>query len=106
MIDSLKWFGDCMGIKTSLINCSSSGSDAIFDILGMVLNIATFGVGAAAVIGILITGYQFMTARENSAVIVKAKNRVVQIVIGLAIWAVIWGIMQFLLPGGLLGDGR
>ena len=77
----------------------------MFDILGMVLSVVTYGVGAAAIIGVLITGYQYITARDNSAQVMKAKNRLFQIVIGLVVWVMIWGILQFLLPGGLFADG-
>jgi hypothetical protein len=57
------------------------------------------------VLGVVITGYQYMTARDNSAQVMKAKNRLLQIVIGLAIWVVFWGVLQFLLPGGIFGNG-
>ena len=93
--------GDCP--KTAILKITSGCNDgsAMFDILGMVLS----GVGAAAIIGVLITGYQYITARDNSAQVMKAKNRLFQIVIGLVVWVMIWGILQFLLPGGLFADG-
>ena len=77
----------------------------MLDIRGMGLSVVTYGVGAAAIIGVLITGYQYITARDNSAQVMKAKNRLFQIVIGLVVWVMIWGILQFLLPGGLFADG-
>lgn len=96
----------CGGVSTSMIDCSdSSDGSAIFEILGIALNIATYGVGAAAVLGVIITGYQYMSARDNSAQVVKAKNRLLQVVIGLVIWILFWGVLQFLLPGGLFADG-
>lgn len=92
--------------NTSIIQiCPGESGEGIFDILAIALNIATFGVAAAGVIGIIISGYQYMTARDNSAAVVKAKNRILQVVIGLAIWALFWGVLQFLLPGGLFADG-
>ena len=97
-------------MKTALIDpCPggtwSSDGTAIFDILSIALNIATFGVAAAAIIGIIISGYQYMSARDNSAAVVKAKNRILQVVIGLVIWGLFWGVLQFLLPGGLFANG-
>ena len=101
-----KILADCGGVPTALINCSSgSNGDAIFDVLALGLQIVTYGVGAAAVIGVIITGYQYMTARDNAGQVVKAKNRLLQVVIGLVIWVLFWGVLQFLLPGGLFGDG-
>ncbi|MBP5512420.1 hypothetical protein J6X90_03470 [Candidatus Saccharibacteria bacterium] len=87
----------------TVTNCDKG--EAIYELLGIGLNVVTYGVGAAAVIGVLIAGYQYMTARDNPAQVAKAKNRILQIVIGLAIWVLIWGILQFLLPGGLFADG-
>lgn len=97
---------DCGGAKTSLIKCNApKDGSAIFNILGIALTIATYGVGAAAVVGVVITGYQYMTARDNAGQVVKAKNRLLQVVIGLAIWVLFWGVLQFLLPGGLFANG-
>lgn len=97
--------GDCPKTAILKINSGCSDGSAMFDILGMVLSVVTYGVGAAAIIGVLITGYQYITARDNSAQVMKAKNRLFQIVIGLVVWVMIWGILQFLLPGGLFADG-
>jgi len=108
MYETLKIFAEtkCGGVSTAIIDCGSGGDgSAIFDILAIALNIMTYGVGAAAVIGVVITGYQYMTARDNSAQVVKAKNRFLQIVIGLVVWILFWGVLQFLLPGGLFADG-
>ena len=95
----------CGGVSTSFISCDETGENALFSVLAMALTVMTYGVGAAAVLGVVITGYQYMTARDNSAQVMKAKNRLLQIVIGLAIWVVFWGVLQFLLPGGIFGNG-
>ena len=95
----------CGGVETAFFSCSdTSDGTAIFDMLGLALNVFTYGVGAAAIIGVLITGYQYMTARDNSAQVMKAKNRLLQVAIGLAIWVLFWGVLQFLLPGGLFAN--
>ena len=99
----------CGGVETSFISCDDVAEDgsALFRLLAIVLNVVTYGVGAAAVLGVVITGYQYITARDNNvAQVAKAKNRMLQIVIGLAIWIVFWGVLQFLLPGGLFGNGQ
>lgn len=97
-------FADCPPTAIlSVSNCEKG--EAIYELLGIGLNVVTYGVGSAAVIGVLIAGYQYMTARDNPGQVAKAKNRILQIVIGLVIWVLIWGILQFLLPGGLFADG-
>ena len=97
--------GKCGGVETAIIDCDEKedkkDGGAIFEILAIVLNIVTYGVGAAAVIGVMIAGFQYMTAKDNPAQVSKAKNRLIQIAIGLAIWVLFWGVLQFLLPGGL-----
>ena len=91
---------------TAILNISGcSDGTGIYEILALGLSIVTYGVGAAAVIGVIISAYQYITARDNAAQVAKAKNRILQIVIGLAIWVLIWGILQFLLPGGLFANG-
>lgn len=97
----------CGGVKTAILKCSGDeNGGAIFEILATALSVFTFGVGAAAVIGVIIAAYQYITARDNSQVVAKAKNRIVQIVIGLVIWVMIWVVLEFLLPGGLFANGQ
>ncbi|MBP5674989.1 hypothetical protein J6W91_01520 [Candidatus Saccharibacteria bacterium] len=106
MFDVLKVLaGSCGGVSTAIIDCNSSDSNALFDVLGIGLQIITYGVGSAAVIGVIIAAYQYITARDNPQKVAVAKNRLLQIVIGLVIWVMIWAILQFLLPGGLFADG-
>lgn len=83
---------------------SGDGSGVVY-ILGIVVNVLTFGIGVAATVGLVLSGIQYLTAGDNVGQIQKAKTRIFHIVIGLAIYAVFWGILQFLLPGGLFGDG-
>lgn len=97
----------CGGVKTAILKCSGDEKGgAIFEILATALSVFTFGVGAAAVIGVIIAAYQYITARDNSQVVAKAKNRIVQIVLGLVIWVMIWAVLEFLLPGGLFANGQ
>jgi hypothetical protein len=97
----------CGGVSTAILQCSGDEKGgAIFEILATALSVFTFGVSAAAVIGVIIAAYQYITARDNSAVVAKAKNRIAQIVIGLVIWVMIWVILEMLLPGGLFANGQ
>lgn len=106
MLDIFKIFADDACPPTAIIQVSGCGNgEAIFNLLGIALNIATFGVAAAAIVGIVISGYQYMSARDNAGQVAKAKNRILQVIIGLFIWALFWGVLQFLLPGGLFSNG-
>ena len=88
-------------IKIKGKDCIENSEEAIFEILGMILNIFTFGVGIAATGGFVFCGYQYITSKNEPAVIVKIKTRMLNIVIGLIIYFMFWGIIGLLLPGGL-----
>ena len=88
-------------IKIKGKDCIESTGEAIFEILGMILNIFTFGVGIAATGGFIFCGYQYITSKNEPAVIVKVKTRMFNIVIGLIIYFMFWGLIGLLLPGGL-----
>ena len=84
--------------------CVDASEGGIFMILNLILNVLTWGICIAGTLGIVITGIQYMTARDNAAQMEKAKHRLIQIVIGLAIYAVMWAFLQWLLPGGVFGS--
>jgi len=76
----------------------------IFKALVFVVDFLTFGIGAAATVGFVISGYTYLTARDNPSQVAKAKTRMFQIVVGIAIWAVFYGVANWLLPGGKLNS--
>lgn len=77
--------------------------DGISYILNVALTILTFGVGTAGTIGIVISGIQYMTARDNEQQMAAAKKRIIDIVIGLVVYAVAWAALSWLIPGGIGG---
>ena len=72
----------------------------VYMILTQVLDILTFGVGIAAAIGIAIAGTTYLTSSGNPQQTVKAKHRIFEIVLGLAVYAVLYSTINFLLPNG------
>ncbi len=85
-------------IETSTFGCQDKES-AINNLLNLVLNIMTVGVGVIGTLGILVAGIQYLTARDSDEQVSKAKKRLVQIVIGMVLYAMMWGLLRFLLPG-------
>lgn len=73
--------------------------------LQFVLSFVVYGLGAAAILGLVIVGIQYMTARDNEAQMTKAKTRLIEIVIGLVAWGIMYAALNFLIPGGLAGTG-
>lgn len=88
--------GDC-DVETSIL----PGNWGISDILNLVLNIIVYGLGVAAVLGVIIAGVMYMTARDNEAQVTRAKTRLYEVVIGLIAWALMYVVLRWLIPGGL-----
>ena len=82
------------GVDTAIIDCG--GEDGVEHILNLVVEILSIGVGILGVIGISIVGIQYLTACGNEEKTRKAKRRMFEIVIGLAVFAVFRAILAWL----------
>lgn len=91
----------CEGVETSFIECGDKES-GIGHIIGLVITIMTIGIGILATIGILVSGIQYLTAKDNEAQVRKSKQRILEIIIGLAAYAIIASLLRWLFPGGSL----
>lgn len=80
-------------------NILPSSANDIHGILMLVLNILVYGIGVAAVIGVVIAGILYLTARDNEAQVATAKRRLFEIAIGLVAWAAMWSLLTWLVPG-------
>jgi hypothetical protein len=89
--------------ETSVIkvNCDDQGG-GIGGILEIILNIMTVGVAIAAVLGISIASFTYATAGGNEERVKKSKDRILQTVIGILIYGILWAALQWLIPGGVL----
>ena len=65
--------------------------------IASIINVAMGLLGILAVVIILIGGFQWMTAGGNEENVDKAKKRIIQGVIGLAIILASWAIARFVL---------
>lgn len=86
-----------LGVETSILpeDLTMGG------LLRLILNILVYGLGIAAVIGVVVAGIMYMTARDNEQQVAKAKTRLTWVVGGLVAWAVMFGVANWLIPGGL-----
>lgn len=82
-------------------NILPSSARSIDGMLKLVLNILVYGVGVAAVIGVVIAGIMYLTARDSEAQVATAKKRLYEVVIGLVLWVAMWSLLNWLIPGGL-----
>ena len=72
--------------------------EGIVCIINLVIDILSIGVGILGVIGISIAGIQYLTAGGNEEQTRKAKRRLFEIVIGVAVFVVLFALVKFLLP--------
>jgi len=63
----------------------------------------TVGVGILSVFGLVISGIQYAAAQENPQSVAAAKSRINNIVIGILIYLTMFGLLQWLIPGGVFG---
>lgn len=74
----------------------------IEDILNMVLVVVTTGVGIAAVGSIVFAGILYITARDNAAQVSKAKTMIMNTIIGIVAYILMWAFLEWIIPGGIL----
>lgn len=79
------------------VDTDDKGS-GIMRLLSLVVTVLLYGIGAAAVIGVVIAGILYLTARDNEAQMAKAKTRLVEVAIGLIAWALLFTLLQWLIP--------
>ena len=99
---------DCMGVKTSIVNCDNgsgkdakTGEEAIYNILGMVIKIMTGVIGLVAVAAVVYGAILYGSASDNPENIKKAKEIWTNVVIGLIAFAFMVSILNFIIPGGV-----
>ena len=71
----------------------------VYTTLNFVLDLLSVGVGIVAVIGISFVGVKYLTAHGDTDQTRRARKRIFQIIIGVAIYAVIYSLANWLLAG-------
>lgn len=79
-------------------SCDEGGGESVKSILETIVDILTVGIGILAAIGITIVGIQYLTAGGSEEQTRKAKRRMLEIVIGVAAYVVLYAILKWLLP--------
>ena len=78
--------------------CDCGHGESVIAILNLVVNIMTVGIGILGVVGITIVGIQYLTAGGNEEKTRKAKRRMLEIVIGLMAYVLIYALVKWLMP--------
>ena len=95
----------CNGGITSVISCEGGGDSGIYHLLSIIVDFLTVGVGILAVIGLSVSGIQYIASSGNPERLSKAKRRIFEIVIGVVSFVALWSFSQWLLPSGILNPG-
>ncbi len=97
--------GCCGGVRTSIIGGDVCGDkydrSVIFNLLVWALNIMTAGVGIAAVGGIAYGALLYTSSEGKPEQTKKAIGIITNVVIGIAAYALMAVLLNFLIPGGV-----
>lgn len=94
-------YGEVDNKASILVGCDKAeqgGGEGIKCIINLVVDIMTVGVGILSVIGITVVGIQYLTSAGSEEKARKAKHRLFEIVIGVALYAVAYALLKWLLP--------
>ena len=81
-------------VKTSILPSEWN----IWDILNYVLVTMTAGVVIAAIGSVVVAGVLYTSAGSNSSQVQKAKTMITNTIIGVLAYAVMWAILEWLIP--------
>jgi len=87
---------DCNDAPLTRQNCG------IINLLVIGINVLSAIAGIVIVASLMIAGFTYMTAQDNAGQTQKAKSRIVQTLIALALFIFMYGFLNFLVPGGVL----
>ncbi len=78
-------------------SCDNGDGSSVINILNLVIDIMTVGIGILGVIGISVVGIQYLTAGGNEEKTRKAKRRMFEIVIGLVAYVVLYAFVKWIM---------
>lgn len=84
--------GDCVGSKTD---------NPIFALIGQIVAFLTGLFGLILVAMVVYAGIQYITAQGSSDNVKAAKQRLEQAITGLVLFALMFALLQMLIPGGV-----
>lgn len=76
-------------------------SNPIIKWLNAIVNLLAGVIGVGAILMIVWGGIQYITARDNAQAVQSAKEKIINVVIGLAAFIFLYAFLQWLIPGGI-----
>lgn len=93
--------GACPKGQVQVTNDPKSGGAIVF-YLKLVLKLINGLVGAIIILMLVIAGVQYIISAGDPANVKSAKNRVMNAIIALVLYMMMFAIINFLVPGGIL----
>lgn len=92
---------DCAVLPQDTI-CNASGEAGVMELLKWVLKAMVALVGIAAVGGVIWAGILYLSASDNASQVKQAKTIIVDVAIGLIAFGLMFLVLNWLVPGGVL----
>ena len=86
---------------TNLLPCDSSGDGSIWNLLAMAVNFLAIGVGVAVLAGIVFGAFLYASSGGSAEQAKKGIGYIRNSIIALLLFAFMWSIINFVIPGGL-----
>jgi hypothetical protein len=94
----------CGKVKTSIdYGCSNNNGGEIYGFLRGIIKFASGLVGLVVIMMMIIGGIRYITSAGDPKMVASAKNQIVNAVTGLVLFGLMLAILNFLLPGGIIG---
>ena len=91
-------------LDCAVLDCSGADKeDGIMNLLKWVLTILTGLVGIAAVGGVIWAGILYTSAGDKADQVKKAKTIIVDVIIGIAAYGLMFIALNWIVPGGVIG---
>ena len=88
------------GNSAACLNESES-SKQVLGIIVLLINLLAAGVGVLSVIMLVSAGIQYSASADNPQAVQAAKQRIYNVIIGLVTFFLLYGFLQWLIPGGV-----
>lgn len=94
----------CGGVTVAFkVGCKEDFSNPILAYLVALLRFLSYGVGIIVILMIVIGGIQYAAAGDNAQSVSAAKKRIVNAFTALLLYIFAFAILNFVVPGGLIG---
>lgn len=95
---------ECGALPSSICGKSNNGDvqdSGLWALLLMVVRILAGGVGLTAIAMIVFAGFTYTTAQDRDDQVKKSKGMILNAIIGLALFALMYTLLEWLIPGGI-----